>query len=1346
MSNHVGTSGAIYRRRTLVAFVVSTSVALLFSVLKKNSETTNDGETQRAVAAVKAVRALNDAARMTSESSDAEFTRFKTWTERYQNSNTSAQAMLVEEGVELARQRRAALKSLIQTDPQAALAQAAQPELYKVLPIEIVDLLEEKITGTANYYLDCVLPAPGQSQEKAFARSFTHNGNEYRAHVFGRMLHQTTQKAMPVQGISIDNEAALQDDPYFHGLAWGDSSAGSSIVDNRPLSNWTHGAKKVLMMRVDFPDLPGEPVLAGTNILITTNYGASVFNIADGIRDFFQASSYSNTDLLISAADVTPVYRMPSNAVYYAQGDGQSPYSGKLRDTALAMAASSYNLDQYDRIGLVCSFLGNLPNSRMTFGGVANVGGENFLINGYYSFDVLTHEIGHTYGFFHADWWNPTNKTTIGEEQDMLWDFYNGAIYRVTTEYGDRFDSMGGQPGPVDMRNQFNHWFRNLAGWMPDSAVQTVNTSGTYRVYRFDDAAVDATNHKLALKICRDIRRNYWVGYRRQFTSGCNLANGAYILFGYNFNYESELLVCNNPGTNVDNAALMVGQTLIDTNAGVSIKTLAQGGTAPHEYLDIQVTLQPRVSFATNYVEFETTSTNAAVVVDRLGGSSGVTTVNYACVNSSATNGIHYAAASGTLTWSDGDNTPRTINIPMLNFDPTNGARNFTVVLNNVTNGVLINPSTVTVSLRPPGNISLLYGPDRISGTVEAMALQPDGKIVVGGSIYGVGQTGGRDYIAGLYCRLNADGTRDYSFKCNPGATDPLAHVESIKVQPDGKILISGGFTNVDNANPPIGRIARLNSDGTRDITFSPPVFDQSVHDMAVQPDGKIVCVGDFRSVGGQPCQLICRLQPNGAIDFLFNPGNYFGDGGMYKVALENYGNSNANEVKIVAVGSLRRYFSGNGSYGVIRLKSDGSVDSTFDMGGAGANSWVRSMTLQPDGKIVIGGDFTTINGLSYQHLARLNYNGSLDTSFNPTVTGSYPLIFNLFAQPDGKLLFGGQFTGVNGVTQKNLMRLAANGSNDGTWDNGTGTSNGTAATIYAFALRPDGRLLVSGTGHGFRGYTGPPFQGYISTTPFYSGITNGYGIAQLANGNYTILPGTSINIPVLRLNGSSGQVKLDYGLQSESAVPGTDFTPAQGTIVWGDGDSLVKTVTITCPPTATAGRVFKVNLAIPRDGIQIGSVPMAQIIITTNYSYELWKTQKFTVSQQTDDNISGIFATPANDSVKNLMKYAFDLDPFGVSSASTNLPQFYFVGDRLRAIFNRHPLKTDLTYEVQSSQDLASWSAVARSVAGGATTNVNAFTVSETPNNSLFKVTVDDIAAATTNGERFIRLQISKP
>ena len=179
----------------------------------------------------------------------------------------------------------------------------------------------------------------------------------------------------------------------------------------------------------------------------------------------------------------------------------------------------------------------------------------------------------------------------------------------------------------------------------------------------------------------------------------------------------------------------------------------------------------------------------------------------------------------------------------------------------------------------------------------------------------------------------------------------------------------------------------------------------------------------------------------------------------------------------------------------------------------------------------------------------------------------------------------------------------------------------------------------------------------------------------------------------------------------------------------------------MNCNPAAALGRSFSLNLGIPRDGIQLGAT--AQTSITVGYSYAAWVAEKFTILQQGDPNISGVNATPAGDGVPNLLKYALGLEPFTVST--TNMPAVTITGDRLRMVFNRDPIKTDLTYEVQASNDLDTWSALARSIGGSATLNLNAFSVSESPTNSIFSVTVDDSITVSTTPKRFFRLKVTK-
>ena len=139
---------------------------------------------------------------------------------------------------------------------------------------------------------------------------------------------------------------------------------------------------------------------------------------------------------------------------------------------------------------------------------------------------------------------------------------------------------------------------------------------------------------------------------------------------------------------------------------------------------------------------------------------------------------------------------------------------------------------------------------------VSAMAVQPDGKIIIGGGFTGLGGSTGatlRNHIG----RLNADGTVDPTF--NPGAN---SIVQAIAVQPDGKILIGGNFTSVGGGTGLTSiknHIARFNSDGTVDESFDPGA-NNHIYAIVVQPDGKILLGGDFTTLGGGGTGTTARL------------------------------------------------------------------------------------------------------------------------------------------------------------------------------------------------------------------------------------------------------------------------------------------------------------------------------------------------------------------------------------------------------------------------------------------------------------------------------------------------------
>ena len=323
---------------------------------------------------------------------------------------------------------------------------------------------------------------------------------------------------------------------------------------------------------------------------------------------------------------------------------------------------------------------------------------------------------------------------------------------------------------------------------------------------------------------------------------------------------------------------------------------------------------------------------------------------------------------------------------------------------------------------------------------VQTSAIQTDGKVLIGG-LFTSNNTISSNFVA----RLNTDGILDANF--NPG-TGASSTVNTITMQSDGKILIGGIFSFFNGMVR--NRIARLNSDGTLDATFNPGNgANTTVLAIAVQTDGKILIGGQFTIFNGTASKYITRLNSDGTLDSTFNSGT---------AAL-----ATVNAVVIqpdgkILIGGLFTSYNGVARNRIARLNADGTLDLTFNPG-TGAGSTVTTIALQPDGKILIGGTFTTFNSIARNRIARLNADGSLDATFNPG-TGANSTVNTLVLQPDGRILFGGAFTSYNGTARNALARVNADGTMDTTFSLSATTLNGAVTTML---VQPDGRVLIAG-------------------------------------------------------------------------------------------------------------------------------------------------------------------------------------------------------------------------------------------------------------------------------------------
>jgi uncharacterized delta-60 repeat protein len=368
--------------------------------------------------------------------------------------------------------------------------------------------------------------------------------------------------------------------------------------------------------------------------------------------------------------------------------------------------------------------------------------------------------------------------------------------------------------------------------------------------------------------------------------------------------------------------------------------------------------------------------------------------------------------------------------------------------------------------LAAPGTLDTSFANPNISGfdgyAIGALAIQADGKIIIGGDFESVGGQSRR-----AIARLNTNGTLDTSFV----APSISCCVGAVAIQADGKIIIGGGFTTV--GGQPRRGVGRLNVDGTLDTSFSDPnVIGGGAYAIAIQTDGKIIIGGHFVSVGGQPRNHVARLNTDGTLDTSFVDPNV--SNLVSALAVQADG-------KIIIVGGFGSV-GGQNRGRVARLNADGTLDTSF------ANLfpsneegiyYVSDIAIQADGKIIIGGFFSSVGGHPRNDVARLNTDGTLDTSFAPNIPDEEDIYFvNAIAiQTDGKIIIGGFFESVGGQPRFSVARLNA----DGTLDTSFADPNVSGIFVSYIAIQADGKIIISG--------------------PFYSvGCLPHSGIARLNN------------------------------------------------------------------------------------------------------------------------------------------------------------------------------------------------------------------------------------------------------
>ena len=355
----------------------------------------------------------------------------------------------------------------------------------------------------------------------------------------------------------------------------------------------------------------------------------------------------------------------------------------------------------------------------------------------------------------------------------------------------------------------------------------------------------------------------------------------------------------------------------------------------------------------------------------------------------------------------------------------------------------------------------------------NAVALQPDGKIVVAGNCY---NGANEDFCLARYL---PSGALDTSFNTTGKLMTPIGSssdiANALALQPDGKIVVAGYCSNDGNND---FCLARYLPSGALDTSFNAtgtvitPIglsYDYA-NAVALQPDGKIVVAG-YCSNGTNSDFCLARYLPNGALDTSFNTTGKvitpFGSGDDYAraVALQPDG-------KIVVAGDC---YNGTYDFCLARFLPSGALDTNFNTTGTvitpvgSGSDTAYAVALQPDGKIVVTGVCFGSTNFDFC-LARYLPSGALDTSFNTTGTvitsvgSSFDTAYGVALQPDGKIVVAGFC--LTPISHFCLARYLPSGTLDTSF-NTTGkviTSIGSGDDFArAVALRPDGKIVVAG-------------------------------------------------------------------------------------------------------------------------------------------------------------------------------------------------------------------------------------------------------------------------------------------